>query len=307
VAGISVGLVTGSSESDFVLLTDIQGLEDFFGDMDFKVAGTSEGITAIQMDIKIDGLTPEIIKQALEQTEKSRFFILDNVMHNAIDKPRTEISGFAPKIAMIRIEPDKIAEVIGSRGKVIKRIIEECNVEKIDTEDDGRIFVADRNPENVQRAIDMINTIVHDPEVGKIYTGKVTRLLNFGAFVEIAPEKEGLIHISQLAKERVKKVEDVVNVGDLVQVKVIEIDDQGRVNLSRKATLPGAEETDEQDKEAQPRRSTHNRDNATDEHGRSSHHRESGSSDRGRSGHSRGGGSDEHGRVGPSRKPFNKE
>ncbi|MDR1537955.1 MAG: polyribonucleotide nucleotidyltransferase [Clostridiales bacterium] len=237
VAGISVGLVTGSSEDEFVLLTDIQGLEDFFGDMDFKVAGTKDGITAIQMDIKIDGLTPEIIRQSLEQTHKSRNYILDEVMSKAIATPRQEISPFAPKIAMVKIAVDKIAEVIGSRGKVIKRIIEECNVEKIDTEDDGRIFVADRNMDNVRRAIDMINTIVHDPDVGKIYVGKVTRLLNFGAFVEIAPEKEGLIHISQLAKERVKKVEDVVNVGDIVSVKVIEIDDQGRINLSRKAAL----------------------------------------------------------------------
>ncbi|MDR1558658.1 MAG: polyribonucleotide nucleotidyltransferase [Clostridiales bacterium] len=312
VAGISVGLVTGNSDDEFVLLTDIQGLEDFFGDMDFKVAGTGDGITAIQMDIKIDGLTPAIIKQALEQTHKSRNFILDGVMRAAIDKPRADISGFAPKIAMIRVEVDKIAEVIGSRGKVIKRIIEECNVEKIDTEDDGRIFVADRNMDNVRRAIDMINTIVHDPEVGKIYTGKVTRLLNFGAFVEIAPEKEGLIHISQLAKERVKKVEDAVNVGDIVQVKVIEIDDQGRINLSRKATLPGASEADENPEP--PRRSGPPRNSGSDEHGRSGSYRggsdsrgsgsSRGSEDRGRS---RGGASDEHGRPSSPRKPFGKE
>ncbi|MDR1641744.1 MAG: polyribonucleotide nucleotidyltransferase [Clostridiales bacterium] len=237
VAGISVGLVTGKTEDDFVLLTDIQGLEDFFGDMDFKVAGTKDGITAIQMDIKINGLTPEIIKQSLAQTHKSRNYILDEVMGKCIDKPRAEISQFAPKIAMVKIEVDKIAEVIGSRGKVIKRIIEECQVEKIDTEDDGRIFVADKNMANVRKAIDMINTIVHDPDVGRIYTGRVTRLLNFGAFVEIAPEKEGLVHISQLAKDRVKKVEDVVAVGDIVEVKVLEIDDQGRINLSRKAAL----------------------------------------------------------------------
>ena len=299
VAGISVGLVTDGADGDFVLLTDIQGLEDFFGDMDFKVAGTSKGITAIQMDIKIDGLTPEIIKQALEQTEKSRIFILDNVMRSAIDKPRADISSFAPKIAMVRVDVDKIADVIGSRGKVIKRIIEECAVEKIDTEDDGRIFVADRNMDNVRRAIDMINTIVHDPEVGRIYTGKVTRLMNFGAFVEIAPDKEGLVHISQLAKERVKKVEDVVNVGDTVQVKVIEIDEQGRINLSRKATLPGASESDEHEKEAAPPyRSGPPRSADSDERGRSGYPHGGGPDERGRSGYPRGGGSDERGRSG---------
>ena len=303
VAGISVGLVSGGDDDDFVLLTDIQGLEDFFGDMDFKVAGTGDGITAIQMDIKIDGLTPEIIRQALEQTEKSRIFILDNVMRNAIDKPRADISAFAPKIAMVRVEVDKIADVIGSRGKVIKRIIEECNVEKIDTEDDGRIFVADRNMDNVRRAIDMINTIVHDPEVGKIYTGRVTRLLNFGAFVEIAPEKEGLIHISQLAKERVKKVEDVVNVGDLVQVKITEIDDQGRINLSRRAALPGAE-NDEPEKEApRPHRSSPPRSGETEEHSRYGHSRSGAPEGHGRPGGPRGSGADDHGRSGGSHKP----
>lgn len=238
VAGISVGLVTGQSVNDFVLLTDIQGLEDFFGDMDFKVAGTKDGITAIQMDIKIDGLTPEIIKASLAQTHTSRDYILDEIMLPAIGKPRADISPYAPKIAIVRIDPDKIAEVIGSRGKTIKRIIEESGVEKIDTEDDGRIFVADRDMARVNHAVDIINAIVNPPVIGKIYTGKVTRLLNFGAFVEIAPEKEGLIHISQLARERVKTVEDVVKVGDVVSVKVIEIDDQGRINLSRKAALP---------------------------------------------------------------------
>jgi polyribonucleotide nucleotidyltransferase len=238
VAGISVGMVTGDEDDEFVLLTDIQGLEDFFGDMDFKVAGTKDGITAIQMDLKNDGLTPEIIKESLKQTHTARDFILDEVMLPAIREPRPDISPYAPKIAIVRIDPDKIAEVIGSRGKVIKRIIEESGVEKIDTEDDGRIFVVDRDMDKVNRAVEIIKAIVYPPEVGKLYTGKVTRLLNFGAFVEIAPEKEGLIHISQLAKERVKKVEDVVNVGDIVTVKVIEIDDQGRINLSRKAALP---------------------------------------------------------------------
>ncbi|MDR1000435.1 MAG: polyribonucleotide nucleotidyltransferase [Clostridiales bacterium] len=237
VAGISVGLVTGDSDNDFVLLTDIQGVEDFFGDMDFKVAGTRDGITAIQMDIKINGLTPEIIQKSLEQTHKSRLYILDEVMAKAISEPRAEISPFAPKIAMIKIDPEKISEVIGSKGKVIKRIIEECQVDKIDTEDDGRIFIADRDIDHVRKAIDMIQVIVSNPEVGRVYTGKITKLMQFGAFCEIAPEKEGLIHISQLAKERVKRVEDAVSVGDIVQVKVTEIDQQGRINLSRKQTL----------------------------------------------------------------------
>ena len=238
VAGISAGLVTGDSDSDFVLLTDIQGLEDFFGDMDFKVAGTKDGITAIQMDMKIHGLTLEIVKASLERTEIDRMVILDEVMIPAIPTPRVEISEYAPKIMIVRINPEQIAEVIGTRGKVIKRIIEESGVEKIDTEDDGRVFVGDQDIEKVRRAAEMILAIVNPPEIGKVYTGKVTRLMNFGAFVEIAPEKEGLVHISQLAKERVKTVSDVVNVGDIVDVKVVEIDDQGRINLSRKAALP---------------------------------------------------------------------
>jgi len=241
VAGISVGLVTGENDNDFVLLTDIQGLEDFFGDMDFKVAGTKNGITAIQMDMKIHGLTPEIIKASLEQTEAGRFYILDKVMIPAIKSPRTEISEFAPKIIIVRINPEQIAEVIGTRGKVIKRILEETGVEKNDTEDDGRIFVGDQDMEKVRHAAEMILAIVNPPEVGKIYTGRVTRLMNFGAFVEIAPEKEGLVHISQVSSERVKNITDVINVGDIVNVKVTEIDDQGRINLSRKQALAAGE------------------------------------------------------------------
>jgi len=244
VAGISVGMVTGESVEDFVLLTDIQGIEDFFGDMDFKVAGTKEGITAIQMDIKVDGLTPEIIRASLDQTKTARDFILDDVMIPAIAEPRPEISPYAPKIAIIRINPDQIAEVIGSRGKVIKRIIEESGVEKIDTEDDGRIFVADRDIDKVNRAVEIIKAIVNPPEVGAVYTGKVTRLMSFGVFVEIAPEKEGLVHISQWDVVRTESLEGVVNVGDIVQVKVTEIDDQGRINLSRKGVLdPSADTT----------------------------------------------------------------
>lgn len=240
VAGISVGLVTGSTDDDFVLLTDIQGLEDFFGDMDFKVAGTHDGITAIQMDIKIHGLTPEIIKQAIIKTHKARNYILDEVMLKAIPETRKAVSKYAPKIVKINIDPEKNSEVIGQRGKTIKRIIEETGV-KIDIEDDGRIFISDINMEKVQRAIDIIMAIVTDPEPGKIYMGKVTRLMNFGAFVEIAPEKEGLVHISKLSYERVNKVEDVVHVGDSIMVKVLEIDTQGRINLSRKDALPKPE------------------------------------------------------------------
>jgi len=180
----------------------------------------------------------EIIKNSLKQTHEARDFILDEVMLPCINEPRPDISPYAPKIAIVRINPDQIGEVVGSRGKVIKRIIEESGVEKIDTEDDGRIFVADRDMEKVNRAVEIIKAIVFPPEIGKIYTGKVTRILNFGAFVEIAPEKEGLVHISKLDKKRVAKVEDVVQVGDIVAVKVMEIDDQGRINLSRRDALP---------------------------------------------------------------------
>ncbi|MDE6182232.1 MAG: polyribonucleotide nucleotidyltransferase [Eubacteriales bacterium] len=237
VAGISVGLVTGESDDDFVLLTDIQGLEDFFGDMDFKVAGTEKGITAIQMDIKIDGLTPEIIKQSLQKTNEGRQFILNEVMLKEIDKPRKELSKYAPKIGFIQIEPEKIADVIGPRGKIINKILEETGVDKIDTEDNGRVFVSSNDQDKIDRTLAIIKAIVKTPEIGEIYTGKVVRIMNFGAFVEIAPEKEGLVHISKLAKERVAKVEDVVNIGDEILVKVVEIDEQGRINLSRKDAL----------------------------------------------------------------------
>ncbi len=234
VAGISVGLVTGENDDDFVLLTDIQGLEDFFGDMDFKVAGTHEGITAIQMDIKIDGLTPEIIRQALDDTKRSRTYILDEIMLKAIPVHRDVLSPYAPKIALVSINPEKISEVIGARGKVINRIIDESGVSKIDTEDDGRIFICGNDQASIQRAVDMINAIANDPEVGKIYTGKVTKIIAIGAFVEIAPEKEGLVHISKISKTRVAKVEDVLTEGDVVNVKLMEIDSQGRLNLSIK-------------------------------------------------------------------------
>lgn len=236
VAGISVGLVTGDTDDDFIEITDIQGVEDFFGDMDFKVAGTSEGITAIQMDMKIKGLTFEMIEQAFAQTGRAREYILNEVMLKAIPEPRKELSKYAPKIATMQIDVDKIAEVIGTRGKVIKKIIEETNCE-IDTEDDGKIFIKGTDPADMQRAMDMINAIVSDPEPGKVYKGIITRLMTFGAFVEIAPGKEGLIHISKMANKRVAKVEDVVAPGDEVMVKLTEIDKQGRLNFSMKDAL----------------------------------------------------------------------
>mgnify|MGYP004539072185 CR=1 FL=1 len=233
VAGISTGLVTDDNNRDrYIMLTDIQGIEDFFGDMDFKVAGTKNGITAIQVDIKIDGLTYDIIKEAFERTRVARMYILNEVMLKAISKPRTEISKYAPKIITMEIDPEKIKDVIGSGGKVINKIIADTGV-KIDIEDDGKVFIAGQDSEMANRAKEIIEAITMDLEVGKTYVGKVVRIMNFGAFVEIAPGKEGMIHISKLAKERVEKVEDVVKVGDTVAVKVIEIDDQGRVNLMR--------------------------------------------------------------------------
>ena len=236
VAGISCGLVTGDTDDDYVLLTDIQGLEDFFGDMDFKVGGTKKGITAIQMDLKIDGLTPEIIKEAFAKTHKARNYILDEVMLKAIPAPRPELSKYAPKMLSMTIDPDKIREVIGSGGKTIQKICAECNV-KIDIEDDGHVFVSAIDIDDCRTAINIIETIVNDPEVGAIYKGVVTRLMNFGAFVEIAPGKEGLVHISKLDAKRVEKVEDVVSVGDEILVMVTEIDQQGRINLSRKDAI----------------------------------------------------------------------
>ena len=240
VAGISVGLVTGDTDDDFIEITDIQGVEDFFGDMDFKVAGTSEGITAIQMDMKIKGLTFEMIEQAFAQTGRAREYILNEVMLKAIAEPRKELSKYAPKIASMQIDVDKIAEVIGTRGKVIKKIIEETGCE-IDTEDDGKIFIKGIDPENMQRAMDMITAIVSDPEPGKIYKGTITRLMTFGAFVEIAPGKGGLIHISKMANKRVAKVEDVVAIGDEVMVKLVEVDKQGRLNFSIKDAMETTE------------------------------------------------------------------
>ena len=233
VGGISVGLVTGETDDDYVVLTDIQGLEDFFGDMDFKVTGTHEGITAIQMDIKIHGLTPAIIREALARTREARIYIMDEVMAKAIPAPRPEISKWAPKIISISIDPAKIGDVIGKQGKVINQIIEETGVQ-IDIEDDGTVSVCGTDMEMINRAIKTIETIVNDVEVGQIFRGKVVRLMNFGAFVSLCPGKDGLVHISKLSQKRVPTVESVVNIGDEVVVKVIEIDKMGRINLSMK-------------------------------------------------------------------------
>lgn len=234
VAGISCGLVTEGDR--FMTMVDIQGLEDFFGDMDFKVAGTHKGITAIQMDLKVHGLTPEIIKEALEKTRKARIYILDGVMLKCIPEPRKELSKYAPKMLTTKIPVDKISEVIGKQGKVIQKICAECNC-KVDVEEDGSIFISAIDIDDAKRALLMVETIANDPEPGAIFKGVVTRLMSFGAFVEIAPGKEGLVHISQLDVKRTEKVEDVVNVGDEVIVKVLEIDDQGRLNLSRREAL----------------------------------------------------------------------
>ena len=234
VAGISCGLITEGSR--WMTMVDIQGLEDFFGDMDFKVAGTKKGITAIQMDLKIHGLTPEIIKEAFAKTHKARNYILDEVMLPVIAEPRPELSKYAPKMLSTVVPVDKIREVIGSGGKVIQKICAECDV-TIDIEDDGHCYVAGIDIEKCRRAMDIIDTIVNDPEPGSYYSGRVTRIMDFGAFVEIAPGKEGLVHISQLDIKRTENVTDVVNVGDIVKVKVLEIDDKGRLNLSRREAL----------------------------------------------------------------------
>ena len=231
VAGISCGLVTGETDDDYIVLTDIQGLEDFFGDMDFKVGGTKNGITAIQMDIKIHGLTRPIIEEAIARTREARMYILDNVMKPVISEPRKHLSPYAPKIRQIMIDPQKIGDVVGKQGKVINKIIEETGV-KIDITDDGAVSVCGTDEAMMEKAISIIHSIVTDIEPGMIFTGKVVRLMNFGAFVELAPNKDGMIHISKLADRRVAKVEDVVNIGDEVTVKVIEVDKMGRVNLS---------------------------------------------------------------------------
>ena len=233
VAGISCGLVTGETDDDYLVLTDIQGLEDFFGDMDFKVAGTKKGITAIQMDIKLHGLTRPIIEEAITRTREARIHILDDVMRPVISEPRKHLSPYAPKIVQINIDPQKIGDVVGKQGKVINKIIEETGV-KIDINDDGSVNVCGTDEAMINRAVQIIKSIVTEIEPGMIFTGKVVRLMNFGAFVELAPGKDGMIHISKLSEKRVNTVEDVVNIGDEVTVKVIEVDKMGRINLSMK-------------------------------------------------------------------------
>ena len=234
VAGISTGLVTDENDPNrYVMLTDIQGLEDFFGDMDFKVGGTHKGITAIQVDIKIDGLTYDIIAQAFERTRKARMYILDEIMAPQISAPREEISKYAPKIINMKIKVDKIKDVIGPGGKTINKIIAETGV-KMDIEEDGNVFIYASDLENGNKALEMVEEIVREIEVDGVYTGTVTKIATFGAFVDIGGGKEGLLHISKISKQRVAKVEDVLSVGDKIKVKVYEIDDQGRINLTHK-------------------------------------------------------------------------
>ena len=231
VAGISCGLVTGDTDDDYIVLTDIQGLEDFFGDMDFKVTGTHEGITAIQMDIKIHGLTRDIVTEAIKRAHEARLFIMDGVMHDAIAEPRKELSPYAPKIITLQIDPEKIGDVIGKQGKTINGIIDETGA-KIDIDDTGMVSISGIDMDALQKAKRIVESIVNDIEPGQVLTGKVVRIMNFGAFVQLSPNKDGMVHISKLSDSRVEKVEDVVNIGDEVTVKVQEIDKMGRINLT---------------------------------------------------------------------------
>ena len=236
VAGVAMGLILKGK--DYAILTDIQGMEDALGEMDFKVAGTKKGITAIQMDIKVQGITVQIMREAMAEAKKSRYFIIDKLAET-IAKPNEELSKFAPRMIVVQINPDKIKDVIGPGGKVINKIIEETGVEKIDIEDDGKVFITALDGESAEKAKKTVEAITKEIVAGETYMGEVTRIINIGAFVKILPGKEGLVHISQLAPTRVEKVEDVVKVGDQVMVKVMEIDGQGRINLSRKAVLAG--------------------------------------------------------------------
>ena len=231
VAGISCGLVTGETDEEYLVLTDIQGLEDFFGDMDFKVTGTKEGITAIQMDIKIHGLTRPIVEEAIKRAREARLFIMDGVMHDAISEPRKELSPYAPKIITLQIEPEKIGDVIGKQGKTITAIIDETGA-KIDIDDNGMVSISGIDLAALERAKEIILSIVNDIEPGQILEGTVVRMMNFGAFVQLSPTKDGMVHISKLSDKRVNEVEDVVHIGDKVRVKVIEVDKMGRINLS---------------------------------------------------------------------------
>ena len=243
VAGISCGLIT-AEDGSWDTMIDIQGLEDFYGDMDFKVAGTHKGITSIQMDLKIDGLTPEIIKSALEMTHKGRDYIIDNVILKAIPAPRAEVCAYAPKMITMHIKTEKIREVIGKGGEVIQKIQADYGV-KIDIEEDGTVYIASPNRDGALAAQKVVEGICFEPEVGTIYTGKVTRIIPIGCFVEFAPGKEGMCHIKDLDTDFVNEVEDVVKVGDIITVKYLGLDEKGRMNLSRKATLPGYEESEE--------------------------------------------------------------
>lgn len=243
VAGIAMGLI--KEEDKVAVLSDIQGMEDFLGDMDFKVAGTSEGITAIQMDIKIHGIDKKVLEHALERARIGRLHILDKMLE-CIDTPRPELSQYAPKIIIMKIKPEKIRDVIGSGGKVINKIIEETGV-KIDIEEDGTVFIAAENPERGNAAKKIIEKIVKEIEVGEIYLGKVVRITTFGAFIELDDGKDGLLHISKISDKRVKKVEDVLSIGDEILVKVTEIDQQGRINLSRKDALPNSEQSEKEE------------------------------------------------------------
>mgnify|MGYP000179170088 FL=1 len=252
VAGISCGLIT-EDDGSWTTMIDIQGLEDFYGDMDFKVAGTHKGITSIQMDLKIDGLTPEIIRAALETTHKGRDYIIDEVILKAIDKPRDEVSEYAPKMISLKIDPEKIGDVIGPKGKVIQKIQAETGTE-ISIEDDGSIFIAAVKRDGGLAAEAAIRNIVFEPEIGAVYEGTVTRVIPIGAFVEFAPGKEGLVHISKLAHTRVEKVEDVCNVGDKLAVKFLGVDEKGRMNLSHKDTIPRPEGAEETESIERPRR-----------------------------------------------------
>jgi len=233
VAGISCGLVTGDSDDEFVLLTDIQGLEDFFGDMDFKVTGTTDGITAIQMDIKIHGLTRPIVEGAIARCREARLFIMDTCMKPAIAEPRKSLSEYAPKIDQVTIDPQKIGDVVGKQGSTINKIIEETGV-KIDISEDGMVAICGTDQAMIDKAKEIIISIVTDIEPGQIITGKVVRIMPFGAFVELKPKKDGMVHISRLSDRRVDKVEDVVNIGDMVTVKVLDVDKMGKISLSMK-------------------------------------------------------------------------
>ena len=233
VAGISCGLVTGDTDDDYIVLTDIQGLEDFFGDMDFKVAGTKDGITAIQMDIKIHGLTRPIVEEAIARTHEARDYILNEIMIPCISKPRETVSKYAPKIIQLQIDPQKIGDVVGQRGKTINTIIERTGV-KIDITDDGAVSICGTDQTMMDKAADMIRIIVTDFEAGQIFTGEVVSIKEFGAFVEFAPGKEGMVHISKIAKERINRVEDVLTLGDKVKVVCLGKDKMGRMSFSIK-------------------------------------------------------------------------